>query len=266
MSDPRVTLPKPKTPQLSLCHVITPNAPLFDNRGLRNGLQTELLHGQKFKVYAEGRTWFWGQAVTLVKGSRRSGYIGYVPRKALSDAPFKATHVVTTLRALIFAKPDIKSHIIHALPMNAQVSAKRFNQDFLQLGAGAYIHTRHATSLKEVTFQQDYVSVAEQFLGVPYVWGGTGLVGLDCSGLVQMSLCAVGIDAPRDADMQEAELGQAVKGLLKRGDLIFWPGHVGIMTSGQNLLHANAFHMETRLEPYKGAVSRIGKPRSRKRL
>jgi cell wall-associated NlpC family hydrolase len=266
MSDPRVTLPKPKTPLLSLCHVITPNAALFDNRGLRNGLQTELLHGQKFKVYAEGRNWLWGQAVSLVKGSRRPGYVGYVPRKALSDAPFKASHIVSSLRALVFTKPDIKSHIIQALPMNARVSTKRFNADFLQIGAGAYIHTKHVSPLRGKPAYEDYVSIAEQFIGAPYVWGGTGHIGLDCSGLVQMALCAVGIDAPRDADMQEAQIGEEIEGSLKRGDLIFWPGHVGIMSDSRTLLHANAFHMATKKEPYKTALDRIGKPRRRKRL
>ncbi len=266
MSDPRVTLPDPKTPQLSLCHVVTPNTPLFDNQGLRNGLQTELLHGQGFKVYGVGKDWYWGQSVPLIKGSKRQGYVGYVPRKALSDMPFKAGYYVRAVRAPIFSKPDIKSHIIYALPMNSRLEAKQFNEDFLQMGAGAYLHRRHASSMTSRDVAKDYVTVAEQFLGAPYVWGGTGLMGLDCSGLVQMALCAAGFDAPRDADMQEAQLGKVVRGQLERGDLVFWLGHVGIMINPDTLLHANAFHMITAIEPYNEAVARIGPPRSKKRL
>ncbi len=266
MADPRVTLPLPKTPLLSTCHVVTSHAPLLDNRGLRDGLQTELLHGQGFNVYAEGRRWVWGQALPLISKSKRSAYVGYVPRKSVSDAAFKASHSITAMRAPVFTKPDIKSHIIHTLPMNARVSAKRFNKDFLQVGAGAYLHSRHIKSFRQPVLTSDFVSVAEEFLGAPYIWGGTGAMGVDCSGLVQMALCAVGIDAPRDADMQEAQLGDDVKGSLKRGDLIFWPGHVGIMANSQTLLHANAFHMGTKKEPYKTALDRMGKPRRRKRL
>jgi cell wall-associated NlpC family hydrolase len=76
-------------------------------------------------------------------------------------------------------------------------------------------------------------------------------MGVDCSGLVQSALMLAGIIAPRDSDLQQAQLGHAVElgARLQRGDLIFWKGHVGVMRDAQTLLHANATHMLVTSEP-----------------
>ena len=96
------------------------------------------------------------------------------------------------------------------------------------------------------------------FLGVPYVWGGKTFAGLDCSGLIQTALQACGVACPRDTDMQEKALGDAVThSNLQRGDLVFWKGHVGVMQNASHLLHANAFHMQVAAEPLTEAVARI---------
>ncbi len=106
--------------------------------------------------------------------------------------------------------------------------------------------------------QPDFVAVAERLLGTPYVWGGKTHAGCDCSGLIQTALQAAGIAAPRDTDMMEAALGSPVSQTdLKRGDLIFWKGHMGVMRDAATLLHANAFHMEVASEPLADTIARI---------
>lgn len=257
-------------PLLSTAQIIAPSAPLRDNRGWREGLQTELLHGQKFNVYEKGRGWVWGQAVSLVPGSERPGYVGYVPKKSVTDDVFDPSHKIIALRAPVFNKPDIKSHIVRALPLNSQVQVENEEGDFRQTGAGAYIHKRHLRPLSEIEECKDFVDFAAMYLGAPYVWGGTGVMGIDCSGLLQMALCAAGQDSPRDADMQESELGERLpiekSQSLERGDLVFWPGHIGIMWDANTLLHANAYYMKTVKEPYDEALSRMGTPRRIKRF
>jgi cell wall-associated NlpC family hydrolase len=114
-------------------------------------------------------------------------------------------------------------------------------------------------------FAGDPAAVALSFLGAPYQWGGRESLGLDCSGLVQQALYACGQACPRDSDMQAA-LGQAVeRGALRRGDLVFWKGHVGMMLDGERLLHANAFHMQVQVEPLAQAIARIGEPTAYRR-
>ena len=114
---------------------------------------------------------------------------------------------------------------------------------------------------RSISLEPDFVAVAERFLGVPYLWGGKTALGLDCSGLVQVALTAAGHVCPRDSDMQEAALGAPVlqpgEGALRRGDLIFWKGHVAIVRDRATLIHANAFHMAVAIEPLAEAVARI---------
>jgi cell wall-associated NlpC family hydrolase len=141
--------------------------------------------------------------------------------------------------------------------MNAEVRLEKECGDFFQTNAG-FVSYRHLVPQDENA--TDFVSVAERFLHVPYVWGGKTAAGLDCSGLIQTSLAAAGMAAPRDTDMMEKALGLPVDlGEVQRGDLIFWKGHMGVMLDATRLLHANAFHMEVFVEPLDQAVARIEK-------
>jgi cell wall-associated NlpC family hydrolase len=111
--------------------------------------------------------------------------------------------------------------------------------------------------------EADFVTVAERFLGTPYLWGGKTSLGVDCSGLLQLALAACGIPCPRDTDMQQAALGSALSlsddgDKLRRGDLLFWKGHVAIVRDGATLLHANAHHMDVAIENIGASVARIG--------
>lgn len=261
--DPRITLPS-GTPCIGTHTVIAPIAPLYREASRRSPLDTQLFIGQRFDVYGLQGRWAWGQARSPVKGSRRKDYVGYVAQKHLADIKTNPTHIVTALMAPMFSKPDIKSHVIQNIPLGGRVVSRGEDGLFIQIGAGGFVHTNHVRPVSSPPATQDFVDIAEKHMGIPYVWGGVSTSGLDCSGLVMTSLQALGIDAPRDADMQEKALGEQIilaapfRG-LKRGDLVFWKGHVGIMQTPGQLLHANAYHMSVATEPLRSAVKRIEK-------
>lgn len=228
------------------------------------GMGTQALFGQRFDLISTEDGLAYGAIYSVVPNVDRIDYIGSLPATSVSDTPYKPTHRVHALAAAIFKAPDIKSKLLGSLPRNAAVRGL-IEGEFLKLEEHGYIHLRHLLSVKE-TSERTYTDVAADMLGLPYIWGGTGHIGVDCSGLVQSALAAAGVDAPRDADQQEAVIGSAVTFENRQsGDLLFWPGHVGIVVGSDQLLHANAHHMRVALEPVTEAVARIGTVRTVKR-
>ena len=276
-ADPRIHLPRDCGPKIARYSVITPTASLRKKPSNAAAQESEIIYGQAFDVYRLSRGWAWGQLVTP---SQRPGYIGYVKAKSLGGAAPEPTNQVISMGAPVFTKPDIKSYIAMVLPLNALLSesSEGEGEDFIHIGPKQYVHRkntrllssqRSAEQIEEAhrrlleeppTGPNDYVSVAEAHIGLPYIWGGVSSFGLDCSGLVQSSLRAAGCDVPRDSDMQMNEIGTAMPIKLRglaRGDLIFWKGHVAIMSSETEIVHANAHHMKTAREPLKRAAQRI---------
>ena len=296
-----IDLPKDKA---RIGHILHPFTALRRYARDDSDIGTELLFGQRVDIYHQDNGWALIQACSLVTQAA-NGYVGHVKMAALGfdiapngrpsqsqktnnirdisqdSPPYQAR--ISALSAPIFIRPDIKSLITKALPINSLITVLSKLDDFIAMGEG-YIHRKHIRSVPDHDQElsadsnadpdsvRDYVSVAEKFIGRPYIWGGNGGIGVDCSGLVQMALCAVNIDAPRDADQQEAYLGDDIalgddtSVRYQRGDLIFWPGHVGIMQDSAMLLHANAYHMATACELLSVAIDRIGLPKRAKRL
>jgi len=220
-------------------------------------LDTEALHGERVTVYDEnGEGWCWGQLAL-------DGYVGWIPANALRAPGPAPTHRVAALRTLVFPGRSIKAPPVDALSLGSRVAVRLPQRDdsgeLTDLTSGLFIPTRHLTPI--ASREADFVGVAERFVGVPYLWGGKTSLGIDCSGLVQIALSASGVVCPRDSDMQEQALGAPLPtedvASLRRGDLIFWKGHVAIVRDGRSLVHANAFHMAVAIEPTIEALRRI---------
>jgi cell wall-associated NlpC family hydrolase len=220
-------------------------------------LDTEVLHGERVTIYDDnGEGWSWGQLAS-------DGYVGWIPSNALTQPGPPPTHRVAALRTFVFPVRSIKAPPIEALSLGSRVAVSAAQRDggsdLTDLATGFCVSTRHLAPLDSA--EPDFVAVAERFLGVPYLWGGKTSLGLDCSGLVQIALTACGATCPRDSDMQERALGAplpaADPAVWRRGDLIFWKGHVAIVRDDETVVHANAFHMAVAIEPTREALRRI---------
>ncbi|MDB5640922.1 MAG: hypothetical protein JWN07_239 [Hyphomicrobiales bacterium] len=214
------------------------------------GHDTQLLFGEEVVVYDMDEGWAWGQATS-------DRYVGYMSADALTDAGAAPTHKVLAPRTFLYPADNMKLPTLGALSLGALVEARAVRGEFTQLASGLFVITAHLADI--AARKPDFVSVAELFIGAPYLWGGKTWLGLDCSGLVQISLQAAGVMAPRDTDMQQAELGEtlAPDAELQRGDLVFWKGHVGVMQDEEHLLHASGHHMQVVSEAFVQARARI---------
>jgi cell wall-associated NlpC family hydrolase len=231
--------------------IIEPRAPLRREPRPDAPLDTEALKGERVTIYDSNAEGFaWGQL-------EADNYVGWLPSDALASPGVVPTHKVGALRALVFPGPDIKLQPIEALPFGARLAVARMADRMAVTQAGFYVPAAHLKPIGD--YESDFVAVAERFFGVPYLWGGKTALGLDCSGLVQIALTACGIKSPRDSDMQEQALGAPIgdHANLRRGDLVFWKGHVAIVRDLKNFLHANAFHMAVAIEPIAAAIARI---------
>lgn len=230
--------------------VIEPIADIRRAPSHEAALDTQALYGERVTVYEineEG--WAWGQLAG-------DGYVGYLPANALAKPGLAPTHKVVVPRTLCFPSADIKRPPLTALPMGAALAIVRQDDRFAIAANGWHVPASHVAPVGHV--QPDFIAVAEMFLDAPYLWGGKSVLGIDCSGLVQIALRAAGRDCPRDSDMQEAALGCGVAvDDLRRGDLLFWPGHVAIACDAATIIHANAHHMMVVREPAQAAIGRI---------
>lgn len=199
---------------------------------------SELLPGEAFEVLEISGGWAWGYC-------RADHYVGYVEATALVE-PFAPTHVVAASQAPVYAAPDESSAALAGFTMGSRI-AGREQAGFLATDSG-FLPVTHVRPVG--VFEHDPVAVAERMLGAPYLLGGRSITGIDCSGLVQLSLALCGIPAPRDSDQQRI-LGDPLPqdAPLARGDLIFFEGHVGLMHSPEDLIHATGFRGETLIEP-----------------
>jgi cell wall-associated NlpC family hydrolase len=207
----------------------------------------QLLFGERFDVLETKAGWAWGQAW-------RDGYVGYVREAMLAEPVGAPTHRVSALRAYGFAEPALRAPAVGPISINALVRIEDRDGRFVRAaGLGWMVEAQLAPV---GVFETDFVAVAERFVGAAYLWGGREAHGLDCSGLVQQALFACGRSCPRDTDQQQA-LGQpAPPDALRRGDLVFWPGHVAIVAGAGAVAHASGHRAAVVIEPLADVVRR----------
>ena len=221
------------------------------NHANKQGLTTQVLYGHKVKVFETKNGWAWMQT--------QDGYVGYTKKENLSKKTYVATHKIIAPRTFLYAEPNLKTKRSGYRSIGSLVrvvkTTKNNRTEYAILNTGEAVIKSHLMKIREAP--KDYVRVAEGLVNAPYLWGGTTGFGVDCSGLVQLSLGVCNKKIPRDSDMQ-AEHGKEIKkSEVRRGDLIFWTGHVAIMTNKKNVIHANIRTMNVAVEPLKQVIDRI---------
>ncbi|MCR6500543.1 NlpC/P60 family protein [Shinella sp. CPCC 101442] len=220
-----------------------------------SGIDTQILFGETVRVLDRADGWAW------VK-SDFDGYVGYIEETAVWPEVAAPTHIVAVPRTFAYTGADLKTPAAFALSIGSRLTVVGESETrgtrYLTLAGGQSVVAGHCLPVGTAA-SDDYVAVATRFLETPYLWGGRSGFGLDCSALVQLAMMMAGRSAPRDSDMQAAGLGTPIaREELRRGDLVFWKGHVAIMEDDATILHANGHTMSVARENLDAAIERIG--------
>ena len=226
-------------------------APLYTEPG--GAIDRQLLFGRAFCVLEEVDGFAYGYA-------EDDGYCGYVMTHSLWVEAPAPTHWISARQTYGKAVGDLKSPLpeipyFFGATVHVLERAEKWSAIATPLGA-MWLPNQHLTPMDQKA--EGVVANARLFLGAPYLWAGNSSAGIDCSGLVQLALWAAGIPCPGDSDLQAA-LGEEIpeNAPLQASDLIFWKGHVGMMTGPDTIIHANAHHMAVVEEPLPPTIARI---------
>lgn len=234
--------------------IINNIAPVYNKPNNKTILETEILFGEYFEIKKYEKEWAFGN-------NCKDNYEGWIELKNLG-APIINDHKISSLQSIVYDQPNIKSKIRFNLFIGSLVKVENIQGNWAKIKLNmnndfGYIYANSITPKSFIA--KDWVSVAEGFINTPYKWGGKTVMGIDCSGLIQISLQLYGKNFPRNTEDQiEMDL-ETIKNktCLGRGHLIFWRGHVGILQDSKKLLHANQHHMQVFSEDLDIAIDRI---------
>ena len=237
-------------------NIITSSAYMKYANSMSSHLETECLFGETIEILDKNSDWIYCKLVT-------DDYRGWVQESNLGQID-KITHRVLALRTYIYEEASPKSNAVMHLPLGSQLCIEKIEDEWskthflvnniIEVG---YVPTKHIVEIGHKVL--DWVAVAESLEGTPYKWGGRDTVGLDCSALLQLAYQTYGEILPRNTseqvNLKKPNINIIDK--LKRGCVVFWKGHVGIMVDKFNCIHANAYHMKTVTEPLVDIISRM---------
>lgn len=235
--------------------VTRPVVALRPQPDLAKGIDTELLLGEAVRIFEERDGWCWVQAES-------DGYVGYLPADSVSRSAPEPTHIIVPQRSPLYPEPELRKPHVEVLSMGSRVkvvgAAEARGNHYVVLDNGMALYATHVRPI-DAPGETDYVDVVAKFVETPYLWGGRSGHGIDCSGLVQLALLMAGKKAPRDTDMQAAGLGEPIeREELRRGDFVFWKGHIAVMEDPETIIHANGHTMTVARENFEAAIQRIG--------
>lgn len=213
---------------------------------------SQLLPGECFAVVEASGGWAWGY-------SAHDGYVGYIAETALVE-PTDQTHRVTARVALAFAEPSSRAAVCALLPTGALLGGEA-DGAFLRSNIG-FVPLHQVAPAASIA---DPVQTARLLIGMPYLWGGRGTGGIDCSGLVQLAFSFAGLALPRDSD-QQAHAGAPADSPTRAGDLLFFPDHVVLASAADHAIHASGHWMQVVEEPVADIVARLEGPIAHRRI
>ena len=207
---------------------------------------SQILYGEKFKIISKNKNWI------KIKVSF-DNYTGYIKNKYYTK-DHQPTHKIFTLKANIYNKQKNKTK--NFLPFASRISMIDENKKFIEFEKNKWIKKKNIKKINHI--EKDYLKVLKMFLKIKYLWGGKTYRGIDCSAILQLFFYYNNKFYPRDTKDQIKYSAKKNKSkVFKKGDIIFWKGHVAVCINAQKLIHAYGPEKKVLIMNIKETINRI---------
>ena len=222
------------------CIIDVPSAILYTNPDKKSSMADEALYGMSCKIISE--------ELDFYKIEMFYGYSAFVDKKEITNGKMGSDIICTSFSDLL-PTPEYRYAPVMTLPKGSRIqTGKTLNERFIEvyLGNGTILYT-HLSNIKKyriihpAELQHELVKKAKEYSGSTYRWGGKSPSGIDCSGLTFMSYYLNGYIIYRDADREEFKNFKKISlEKAKPGDLLFFPGHIGLYIGNGEFIHSTA--------------------------
>jgi len=219
---------------------------LYGRPSFNSEIASQIIYGEKFKVLSKNKKWM------KIK-NLFDNYVGYIKNENFKKN-HKPTHKICNLKANIFKKPNTRTK--NFLPFGSKILIICQNKKFVEFEKNKWIKK---TDIKKINHKEkNFIKIFKKFLQVKYVWGGKSYKGIDCSALLQIFFYYNNLFYPRDTkDQIKYSRGKLKKRTFKKGDIIFWKGHVAICLNSKKLIHAYGPEKKVLMMPIIKTINRI---------
>ena len=207
---------------------------------------SQIIYGEKFKILSENKNWI--GIKTLF-----DNYKGFIKNSKYVEK-FNPNYKVSSLKATIFKKPGIRTS--SWLPLASRLSVLEQNKYYIKIEKNKWVKK---SDIKKINYKEkNYIKIFKKFLNVKYAWGGKTFKGIDCSALLQIFFYYNNSFYPRDTkDQINYTKENSEKRKFKKGDIIFWKGHVAICLNSKQLIHAYGPEKKVIIMPILETINRI---------
>ncbi|MDA7695062.1 C40 family peptidase [Candidatus Pelagibacter sp.] len=207
---------------------------------------SQILYGEKFKIISKNKSWIKIKALF-------DNYTGYIKNKDYAK-DHQPTHKIFTLKANIYNKQKNKTK--NFLPFASRISMIHENKKFIEFEKNKWIKKNNIKKINHI--EKDYLKVLKMFLKIKYLWGGKTYKGIDCSAILQLFFYYNNKFYPRDTkDQIKYSVKKNRSKVFKKGDIIFWKGHVAVCINTQKLIHAYGPEKKVLIMNIKETINRI---------
>ena len=227
-----------------------PLSNLYLKPSRKSEVTSQIIYGEKFSILKKNKEWI---KIKL----KFDNYIGYIKNRKYESA-FKAEYKIRNLKTKIFfLKKNKFKQSNQYLYFGSKIRILNKKGNYYEFERNKWINK--ISIIQDHHIDKNYIKIFKLFLNTKYLWGGKTVIGIDCSALIQMFFLYNNKFFPRDTKDQIKYSKTKIKNKFKKGDIIFWKGHVAICINGKELIHAYGPRKKVLIMPIKKTISLIEK-------